>query len=361
MRLTFKNLFRVQLRHTFYKDGRSVGDFSLRPSPGTWKVLQQYGVVFRPSADGFALYVQVESGHSPHRLINSIGNDTLRLTFLLQTLNPSALNISALPVFQPGRSVFYFNNLRDDQGGQRLHLGDSVIDARVGDSIELVAGDVYTHHFESAVSSADITMTDMFGTVVHTESFQHPITSDPTLTYRIPLQNISKMVEGRYVVTDNHGGSQAIYVGPEFGALRPFGIVEIFNRTDALTSSNVDVVPSDYRFLNGDELIPREPYTIQFDARSTRWVYNVMKQYDTNSIPLQDVTIVGDLAFTKTVQSDRAVFTANATEALREIPRSMELHHNGAMIKKLPSPQVTTPLQEGDSPNNYMSELFVYV
>ncbi len=361
MRLTFKSLVRVQLRHSFYKDGRSVRDFSLQPSPATLKVLQHYGVVFRQVADGFALYAQVESGDAPHRLMNSIGNDTLRLTFLLHTLNPYVLNISALPVFQPGRSAFYFNNLRDDQGDQRLHLGDSVMDARVGDSIEIVAGDVYTHQFAPAVRSADITMTDMFGTVVHTESFQYSSTSDPTSTYRIPLQNIPKMVAGRYVVTDNHSGSQAMYYDPEFGPLRPFGIVEIFNRTDRFTPANVDVVPNDYRFLDGDELTGVAPYIIQFDARSTRWVYNVMKQYDTNSIPLQALTIVGDLAVTKDLQADRAVFTTNAAEALREIPRSMELHHNGAMIKKLPSPQVTTPLQEGASPNNYVSELFVYV
>lgn len=374
MHISFKRLFQVQLRHTFYKDGRSVQDFSAHPSPATARVLQDYGLIFRPSSDGFSLYARVEPGTPPHHLLNSIGTDNLRLHFLLQPTNPYIQNVSALPGYQPGRSIFYFNNLRDDQQHQRLHLGDHVVNSRIGGPLHFVAGPVYTHRFLDVatsspllVSSATITIQDMFGNSVHTESFQYPDRAEyKTSEYRISLQAIPKLGPGRYVVNADQGKSQDIFYDPDLKFSRPFGVIEIFNRTDSLTPTQADIVPQDYRFLLGDQLTGLDPYQLQLDARSTTWRYTIMKKYDKSSIPLNQLSIVGDLSFNARVldppvNPTRAIFTTSGEEILQEIPRSLELHQNGTELRKLPNPQLSTALQKGSSSNNFVSELFVYV
>jgi len=374
MRIAYKRLFQVQLRHAFYTDGRSVQDFSVQPSPATANVLKSLGLIFRPAADGFSLYAQVGSGDPPHRLFNSIGNDTWRLNFFLRAINPYIRNMSALPAHRPGRSIFYFNNLRDDQAQQRLHLGDSIANARVGEALQVVAGSVYTHRFLDvgtsepvAVSSATITIQDMFGVSVHSESFQYPDTDEyKTSEYRMSFQDIPKLVPGRYVVTADQGKSQEIFYDPDLNQSWPFGVIEIFNRTESLTPAQTNLVPQDYRFLVGDELTGLNPYQLQFEARKTKWRYNIIKQYDTNTISLNQLSIVGALSFNPRVlepsgNPTRAIFTTSGEETLREIPHILELQTHGNVLRKLPNPQVSTALQKGSSPNHFVSDLFVYV
>lgn len=330
------------------------------PNPMTERLLKHYGYLFRQSADGFSVYAEIEPGSDPLQLLRLLDGETVSLTFLLYTKNSYVLNVSQLPTHQPGKSVFYFNNLHDDQASGRLHLGDSVATQRVGGAIQWVSGEVYTHHFAFSVNAATLEVQDLFGNVIHTTSFSHPF-GETMSEHRLLLTEIPKIVPGRYLVTDNHGGSQPIYFDPEQSLTRPFGVIEIFNRTDELTPNNTDLVPGDYRFLNGDQLTGLAPYHIQFEARSTTWRYNVIKKYTTNSVPLNELNVAGDLTFTKVTGADRAVFTAVSAESLREVPRTVLLQQNGNTIRNLPSPQLTTVLQEGLTADSFMSDLYVYV
>ena len=99
MRISYKRLFRVQLRHGFYKKSRSTQDFIVKPSPSTAKVLSHHGFIFRSMEDGFSLYARVKPDSQPVELLNSL-NEALFATPLLcvadKSLHPEHLQAARL-------------------------------------------------------------------------------------------------------------------------------------------------------------------------------------------------------------------------------------------------------------------------
>ncbi len=361
MRTVYATLFRVRLRHSFYASGESVDDFRVEPAPATRRSLLEHGLVFRRLADGWAVYAEIEPDSSPESLLRPLGTDGLRLTFLLLPKNPYLWNISDLPEHRPGRSVFYFNNLRDDQADGRLHLGDSVAGTRVGEALSLVAGESYTYLLAPPKNAALFEIDDLFGNTLDTASFALPDPAESTSEHRLDLTKIKRLAAGRHTVSDDGGGSKTFYYDPDVFAARPFGVVEIFSRTDTLTPDKSELVPADYRFLDGDELTGVDTYTLQLESRSTSWRYNVIKKYGSNGFPLAHLSIDGPVTFTKSVESDRAVFTSNAAVALAESPQALVLEDKNDPVRTLPNPAAATPLQAGAAPDSYVSEMYVYV
>lgn len=363
MRTVFRPLFRVRLRHSFYASGRSRGDFLAAPAAATRRALARHGLIFRPLADGWAVYAEIEPDSSPERLLRPLGADGLRLTFLLLPANPHLWNISELPEYRPSRSVFYFNNLRDDQDGGRLYLGDSVAGERLGEALPLVAGGIYTHRFAAPVEAASVTLADLFGNPVATISFALP-PGTSTSEYRLDLTAAGRLAPGRYSASDDHGGSAVFYYDSEIFAGRPFGAVEIFSRTDTLTPDASDLVPAAYRYLDGDQLSGVD-YSLQLERRSTTWRYHVVKKYSVDGFALEDLEITGDVAFDPpSVDSERAVFTSTAAVPLAESRRDLALTTTTSppeKIRDLPNPAAATPLAAEGSPPGFVSEIYVYV
>lgn len=358
MRIVYRALFHVRLRHAFYANGESHDDFVVEPSPATRRWLLDYGLVFRRQEDGWAVYGEVTPGADPPQLARPIGEDTLRFHFFLLSRHSHVAAISDLGSHRPARNVFYFNNLRDDQVGGRLHLGDSVANARVGAAVALVTRSTYSHRFAAPVAGATITLTDIFGNTLDTTSFVLP---GATPEYRIELGEIDGLVPGRYLLSDDHGGSEALFYAPDAFGRRIFAVVELFNRTDRLTPENSEQVPAAYRYLDGDEITGIADYNIQIESRATTWRYNVIKKYSSNGITLGGLAVSGPIAFSKALDTDRAVFTSDTAVALGEAPRALSLEHNGSKIRDLSSPSLTTPLQQGASAGSFVSEMFVYV
>ena len=107
---------------------------------------------------------------------------------------------------------------------------------------------------------------------------------EPIPEYRFELGDIQGLVPGRYLLSDNHGGSEAVFYAPDVFGRRVFAVVELFNRTDQLTTDNSDQVPIAYRYLDGDRIITIGDYCIQLESRSTTWRYNVIKKYSSNGV-----------------------------------------------------------------------------
>ncbi len=373
MRTVYQPLFKVRLRHSFYASGQSRDDFRLEPAAATGRLLARSGLIFRRLDDGFAVYAEVEPDLYPRRLLRPLGADGLRLTFLLVPANPHLWNISELPEYRPGASVFHFDNLRDDQAGGRLHLGDSVAGARVGEALQLVAGGVYSHRFAAPAGAATITLTDLLGNAAATASFTLPDPGAGTSEYRFDLA-AAGLAPGRYTASDDLGGSAELYYDPETGAARPFGVVEIFSRTGHLTPGGNDLVPAAYRFLDGEELTGISDYHLQLDSRATTWRYHVFKKYSADGFQLDQLEITGDVFFTRTVDSERAVFTSTAAVPLAESRRPLALTATAAppasppaleegedKLRDLPNPAASTPLAAAGSPPDFISEMYVYV
>ena len=127
------------------------------------------------------------------------------------------------------------------------------------------------------------------------------------------------------------------------------------------TPDQSEQVPTEYRFVDGDELTGLAPYHIQIEGRATTWRYNVIKKYTSNNVTLAGLTITGDLDFSKVVETDRAVFTSDASIALSESARSLSLMQGVEKVRDLPNPGLKTPLQQGANAGSFVYDLFVNV
>lgn len=361
MRLAYQPLFRIRLRHAYYTDGISRNDFSLVPTPACRTLLDQYGLVFRPGADGGALYASVEPDSSPATLLKPLGDDNLRLAFLLTPLQPQVLNMTHLPRHKPRREVFYFDNLRDDQTNGRLHLSDSIADARLGAPLRLLTAPAYSYRFDPPVNAATLNLTDRFANPVHTVSFRLPKPDDLISEYRLDLSGVSKLTAGRYHLSDDHGGGEDFYYDPGLFGHDVLGIMEIFSRTDRLTPDQSNRVPNAYCFLDGAALTGLDAYTLQFERRATIWRYVVTKQYPANDITLDGLTVTGPVTFTKTTTGERALFTSVDPVPFQQTPRGIVLQHDGTKLRDLPNPSPTAPLQAHGNGAGLLSAVYASV
>jgi hypothetical protein len=362
MQIVYRSLFRIRVRHGWYPEGEIDRDFEIRPTAATSDLCAVLGLRTRAYADGLAVFAEVEPDTDPPVLLRPVGERSIRLTFELRALNPLLLGAADLPPYSAAREVFCFDNLREDEEDGRLHLGDSVADARIGEPVSLLTGGIHTHAFAAATLSATITVTDRFGAVVAAIEAESADAVTPMSDYRLDLSAIDAIRPGRYEVADDQGNAASIYYDPDLSASRPVGVIEIYSHTASLTPDASDRVPDAYRYLDGDELTGIGAYAIQFDARATTWRYIVTKKYDNNSIALEDLSIDGPVAFGGAVSGTRAVFTSSSAVTLSAARRGLQLLKDGAQpVRELPEPGLATPLGRGATPTDFVSDMFVYV
>lgn len=353
-------LVRMTARHPFYHDGLSP-DFLVVPSPATQQLLDRAGLLFRSLTHGFAVYAEVEPGLELPVLLRPLADEVLHLTFLLHLANPFFLNVTEIDPHAMGEEVFYFSNLDDfrddpDDPAEPLALGDPVVAARVGPPVRLVSSGRYVYAFENPVTSAILTVTDVFGVARYTVQVTFEEAAEVAV---LRLDEVDDLPPGRYTVADDGGGSEAIYYGPGLFGAQPFGLIDLYSRTDTLTPDADDLVPADYHFLDGAEITGRGDYAVRFEPRATTWRYVVTKQYGGSTVALAGLDIPGG-AFTKTTSGSRAVFTSNARIPLSEAGTGHDLEHNGAKLIDLPSPGRNAPLQKGAA-GHFTSEMYIYV
>ncbi len=363
MRIAFTRLFRIQVRHGWYTDGATREDFDVVPTPSTLTLLAELGLRVRIHADGVTVFGEVLPGTMPPLLRRPLGPVSLRCAFELRARNTRLLNITDLPPYAPARTIFCFDNLREEIASGRNLLGDTVANARIGPSVALVASPAYTYTLGAPAASAAITIADRFGATVATIDARSPDASAPLAGYLMDLAAIPRLVPGRYQISDDQGGSVSIYYDPDLAASRPLAVVEIFTRTDALTPDGTDRVPASYRFLTGDTVTTVAPYVMQFDAVATTWRYLVTKKYPNNGIALSQLAINGPVAFASAVSTTSAIFTSTTAVRLSDAPRGLTLQKQPPPkdLRKLPEPTLTTPLNIVAAVPNFVSDMFVYV
>lgn len=378
MRTAYARFFCVRIRHSFYANGRSTEDFRVEPSASTRRLLDEHGLRFVPSPDGFSVAGEIEpdtrratTGVPPvpvePRPIGFVGTEQLRMRFYMVSVSPYVETITDVGSHRPGRTLFYFDNLRLDLDEGRLHLGDSVAAKRLGDPVELASSSTYTFPLDPAVRSADFTIRDAFGNTFEAGRLTVPDDQPPAVEHRIDLDRIEKLLPGRLVVSGTPGDDRAIYYDPEIFGTRPFGVLEIFSGTTDLTPAGTDMVPEPYRMFEGTRLRGVDDFHLQLEARATLWRYHVIKKYDLDAgLNIASLEIDDGSAFTATGSGpDLVVFESNAPRVLSEEPAGLELKHGGGKrVRTLPSPGPTTPLTREESADQsapFVSELFIYV
>lgn len=361
MRIVFRRLFRIRVRHDWYADGTTRGEFAVVPTASTAALLAELGLRARAFGDGLVVFGEVEPDTAPPVLRRPLGATSFRFAFELRAASPALLNVTELPAFRPARTIFCFDNLREDLAAGRAHLGDRVAGTRIGAPVTLVTG-TYTHTLGAPAAAATLTVRDRFGGTVATIEVRSPDPGIPAAAHRIDLAAVPKIVPGRYTIADSVGGTSSIYFDPDLAASRPPGVVEIYTRTDGLTPDATDRVPPSYRFLVGDAVSGPDAYYLQFEPVATTWRYIVTKKYDNNGIALGQLSITGPVAFTPAVAGTQAVFTSTAAVRLSSTPRALKLiQHPNKDIRDLPNPDLATPLGSVPAMPNFVSDMFVYV
>lgn len=361
MKLSYKPLFQVRLRHTFYQKGVSLSDFRVKPTPATETLLQDRGLVFRHEPDHFAVYAEVAPDTEPGELKRAIGDENLCWRFLLEPLHPYLFNISQLDHYRVGRELFCFDNLRDDRADGRLYLGDSLAAARLGDPVALQGSETLHYRFQTAVSSAQLSLFDRFGNLLDSLQLQVPPGEGRTREFRYDLSGVPGMRAGRYRLQDDQGGELSFYYDPALFGGNVFAVIELFNRTDERTPDNSNRVPPAYRFLDGDQLTGLEAFTLQLERRNTRWRYIVSKKYDNNDVTLAQLAVTGPVSFDRADEAQRVVFTAQDPLPLAQTQQKITLAHNGTEIRGLPNPSLSSPLDGTAAEGIKYSDIYIYV
>lgn len=361
MKLCYAPLLQVQLRHTFYRAGQSVSDFRVRPTAATQRLLDDRAFLFKAARNQFGVYAEVTPDSDPATLRRAIDNENLSLRFQLEPLHAYLFNISKLDHYRIGRELFCFDNLRSDPADGRRYLGDSIANVRLGDAVRLQTATVVDYVFAAPVDSAQLSLFDRFSNQLDSRAIQAPAGQGPLKGYRYDLAKVHGMAPGRYRLQDDQGGALPFYYDPELFGADVFGVIEMFNRTGQLTPDNTDRVPATYRFLDGEQIISADPFTLQLENRSTRWRYTVSKKYDNNAISLAQINVSGPVAFNRADGPQRVVFTANAPLPLAEVQQKITLAHQGVEIRSLPNPSMSSPVDGSAAEGIKYSDIYVYV
>lgn len=359
MRVSYVPLVTVRFRHSYYADGRSTRDFAVEPAPASRETLRRAGLLFKAADDGFAIVAEVVPDSEPPVRRKSFDAESLRLAFLLQAVNPCFGQITELPRQYPGAKVLHFTNLRPDDDGA-LHLGDLAADRRVGEPIALAGGGLLNYKVIGKAEGIELSLTDMFGNRLGPVPYTIAATSQEATDLRVDLAAVTGISRGRHTLTDNRQGSMELYYDPDLSGANSFGIVELLASTVALSPDEEELVPAAYRFLDGQAVEPKE-YVLQFEKTATRWRYNVIKKYRTNSVELAKLAVTGPFAFSGTVAGDRAIFTSDTPIPLSERSHGIELKHNGSRLRMLPNPDIRTSLRMGEAAGRFVSEVNIYV
>lgn len=265
MRQSQSTLFRVALHDGYYADSSPKG-FVVEPTLGCQQILNCLGLQFRQAKGAFGVYsLPPTNAHAA----SVLEKDHVVFRFLLRLAHPYLLNMLQLLEDNRAQRLFYFNNLREDREEGRRYLGDSTAGRRMGLPVRSVFGSVYTYSFTSPVRQARLKLQDMFGNTKLTTSFDFRSSGRRISSYHVNLQKIERTPPGRYILSDNLGGSEAFYYDPALQGQDVFGMVEIYNRTDGLTADCSNYVPKSYRFLEGGAVTARGVYTLKFEPRAS--------------------------------------------------------------------------------------------
>jgi hypothetical protein len=361
VRVAYRRLFRIRVRHGWYPDEVPREDFAVVPTASTAALLTDLGVHTRMHADGVTAFCEVEPDTTPAEMRRPFGSSSFRFAFELRAQNPALLNITEAMTVRPSRTIFCFDNLRQDVDTGRTLLGDSVANQRIGPPVTLVTGSTFVHRLNAAATAATLTVRNRFADVIATVEASSPDSAVPETDYRLDLAAIPALVPGRYQIADNTGGVSSIYFDPDLARSRPISIIEIFTRTEELTPDGTNRVPATYRFVSGDTVTSID-YYLQFQPLATTWRYIVTKKYDNNGIALDQLGVGGPIAFTTAISGSQAVFTSAAAVRLSAAPRAVTLlKQPDKQIRTLPNPGLTTPLGSVGAVPNFVSDMFVYV
>jgi hypothetical protein len=361
MIIKYDILFEVDVRHGFYTSGFSH-DFVIEPTNESAELLNRYGLIWRSSENGFKVYAPVVPDTNPPQLARPLDGASLKFSFLVSIANKSLENITHLPDYDPNRSIYYFSNLQEDIDGDIRFLGDHIANSRIAAPVEAIKTPILNYKFDNPVSEAEFTLTDMFG-IEYTPEHPQFNYDEQTLAFQHNLGKIAGMKSGRYIMTDNQGGSLPFYFSRDLYGKDVFGIIEIFTNTTKFTDPEIDLVPVNYRFVDNDQITGQGHYSLGLTAAQQKWMYVCRKNPANagNGFEVNNLTVQGPVAFNNAGGDDvdERLILSDDPIALSEMPANVELRHSGIKIIDLPVPSASSRLAQQNNESFY--QMYIYV
>lgn len=361
MIIKYDILFEADIRHNFYSSGFST-DFTIQPTATCHDQLTRYGLIFRTTDTGFKIFAPVAPDTDPPALLRPFSGASLRFSFMMVLKNTKFENVTTLPEFAPARKIYYFSNLYEEMDGEIRYIGDHIENSRITAPIEVFKTPILNYKFDTPVSEAQFTLTDMFG-IVYSPEFPIFSFDEPTSGFQHNLANVPGMKSGRYLLTDNHGGSLPFYYDRDLYGKEVFGIIDIFTNTNGFTEPENNLVPANYRFVENDQITGQGHYSLGFSAAQRKWMYVCLKNPANtgNGYEVSNLTVDGPVNFSPAGGDDieeRRILSDDPI-TLAESPASVELLHSGIKILDLPVPSASGRVAQQNDDSFY--QMYIYV
>lgn len=360
MKIQFDKLFEVEIYHNYYSSGISQ-DFLIEPTIACQNQLKDYGLIFRQTGKGFAVFYEVaENGGGIHHPLKPIVEDA-KFSFLLTSRNPYVINYTNLPLATQSNQMYYLHNLNNNQQNNQLLLTSDATTEFLSehDLIEL-RSQFFQYRFESSNIYSEIEVIDELGKTVLQERvaiveglFDYPV-------------NLTGYTPGKFIIKIDGIQKLEFYADDTLLSKKIFGVINIFRN---------DIVPVAYRFTDVNGAVTKKTYSAKLDRRFTFWKYYVVLKYRSN-IAAADLSIGRDdpaIVFTRqpvitlSDGTNAVPFVSNNTQPLQQEPigNIKLVKSNGSSsgmfeIENLENPSVSS-ITPNPPENKIYSEIFVYV
>lgn len=271
MKIEFQPAFAVDILHDYYPDGISQ-DFSVVPTPHCQRILQKYGLLFKPSPAGFGVLYETAGGAKPKCPFEQ----PLNLSFVLRSKSAYLYNYSELPLDKSFQQAFVLSNRQKNlSNGQRLLSADPA--GEFLSALDLL--DLRQQRFQVATeSSADSVLWELFDNQQALLQRQRVATVEGVATY---LVDLSQRQPGRYLLRRDGIEYLHFYADEQLTGRSPFGLIEI-----AIDPSVTDA----FRFVDADGSVLFRRYQLKLPVRKTTWEYFVVANYETE-LKATDLTV----------------------------------------------------------------------
>jgi hypothetical protein len=125
MRLNYKTLFKIELLHDYYADGK-CNDFTLLPSSDCEELLRAQGMIIQ-QATGNSLTVMTREGFTPGTCFIPVNKSSI-FRFYMKLKPGRFINYTNIEWNPVTGQRFYFNNRANNKRGTVLNLSKEIAD-----------------------------------------------------------------------------------------------------------------------------------------------------------------------------------------------------------------------------------------
>jgi hypothetical protein len=137
MQIVYRKLFEVEIRHDYFilpgaiekfaTDYKVAKLFSIKPSPETAKLMQDYKMIFRFTDLGFVILIESKFINSASVYVSTIDLiNELNFSFYWTLNDPYVLNYTNQRIFELGKKIYYFSNRTGSVEGTVSYLNKAI-------------------------------------------------------------------------------------------------------------------------------------------------------------------------------------------------------------------------------------------